>query len=93
MTEWMRCPKCDAVMIAITSGNICPLCGYRVPVQTITNTTGTSAEYVQVIRCKDCVYDHRCTHEMAMRRIPGGALIYCPVEYCSEGKRKEHAID
>ena len=41
-------------MIGITAGHICPLCGYKVPVQTITTTTGTSAEYVPVIRCKDC---------------------------------------
>ena len=54
MTEWVSCPKCGALMIGLTGGHICPLCGYRLPVQTITYTTGTSAEYVQVIRCRDC---------------------------------------
>jgi hypothetical protein len=54
MSEWISCPKCGALMIGITAGHICPLCGYKVPAQTITTTTGTSAEYVPVIRCKDC---------------------------------------
>ena len=53
MSEWIWCPKCGALMNQITSGHICPLCGYRVPAHT---TTGTSVEYVPVIRCKDCKY-------------------------------------
>lgn len=57
MSEWISCPKCGALMIGITAGHICPLCGYKVPAQTITTTTGTSAEYVPVIRCKDCKYN------------------------------------
>ena len=48
MTEWISCPKCGALMLPMTGGNICPLCGYKVPVQTITTTTGTSVEYVPV---------------------------------------------
>lgn len=48
--------------------------------------------YVKGIRCKECMYDHACTHEM-VRKSSDGGNIYCPVEYCSEGKRKEHAID
>ena len=42
----------------------------------------------QLVRCKECKYDHTCTHEM-VRRTESGGYIYCPVEYCSEGKRKE----
>ena len=61
MSEWMWCPKCGALMTVITSGHICPLCGYRVPAQTITTTTGTSVEYVPVIRCKDCVKKEICS--------------------------------
>ena len=56
MTEWITCPKCGALMICMTYGHLCPLCGYTVLAQTITTTTGTSVEYVPVIRCKDCKY-------------------------------------
>ena len=56
MSEWISCPKCGALMIGITSGQICPLCGYRLPAETITTTTGTSAEYVPLVRCKDCIH-------------------------------------
>ena len=47
-----------------------------------------TVDAVEVVRCKDCKYDHTCTHEM-IRRLKGGSLLYCPVEYCSEGERKE----
>lgn len=96
MTDWMRCPKCGAVMIHFL-GFMCPSCGYRVPAHTITTTKGTYIEneppkpnknFVEVIRCKDCRYDHDCKHEM-IRKSKGGGVIYCPVEFCSEGKRKE----
>ena len=92
MTDWIKCPKCGALMIGLNGGHICPLCGYRVPVQTITTTTGTSAEYVLVIWCKDCVH---C--------IPQGEYgdwFYCEVwwkqvrtdltDYCSRGEKNEH---
>ena len=55
MTEWVLCPKCGAFMVMYTGYSQCPVCGYRIPVQTITQTTGTSIyEYVPIIRCKDC---------------------------------------
>ncbi len=44
--------------------------------------------YVKDIRCGECKYDHTCTH-MMVRKSQGGGHIYCPVEYCSEGERKE----
>lgn len=83
MSELMWCPKCGALMNEITIGHICPLCGYRVPAQTITTTTGTSVEYVPVIRCKDCKW-----------HIKGG---FCDLyfadraadEYCSRAERKD----
>lgn len=97
MSEWIRCPMCGALMTVLTSGHICPLCGYRLPVQTITTTTGTSAEYVQVIRCKDCKF------RMATKnRHDNKERIYCrlffdPIEhhyyrckdgdFCSRGER------
>lgn len=47
-----------------------------------------TSDVVPLIRCKDCKYDHTCTH-MMVRKSSGGGNIYCPVTYCSEGKRKE----
>lgn len=49
---------------------------------------GKEVEFAKVIRCKDCRYDHECKHEM-IRKSKGGGVIYCPVEFCSEGERKE----
>ena len=46
-------------------------------------------EYVQdLVRCKDCKYDHKCSHNI-IRPSKGGGIIYCPLEYCSEGERKD----
>ena len=95
MSEWIWCPKCGALMNEITNGHICPLCGYRVPAQTITTTTGTFVEYVPVIRCKDCKYyrnDGDCWHEWDNDgRIYYQSIIEepNPDDYCSRGKRKE----
>lgn len=40
---------------------------------------------VEVVRCKDCKYDHKCSHNI-IRPSKGGGVIYCPLEYCSEGE-------
>lgn len=46
-------------------------------------------EYVRdLVRCKDCKYDHKCSHNI-IRPSKGGGIIYCSLEYCSEGERKE----
>lgn len=37
-------------MIGLTGGHICPLCGYRLPVQTITYTTGTEPYKDWIVR-------------------------------------------
>lgn len=50
MTEWVSCPKCGALMIGLTGGHICPLCGYKLPVQTITYTTGTEPYKDWIVR-------------------------------------------
>ena len=47
-----------------------------------------SADRVEVVRCKDCKYDHKCSHNI-IRPSKGGGVIYCPLEYCSEGERRE----
>lgn len=47
-----------------------------------------TTDAVPVIRCKQCEYNHTCTHDMIRRTVCGG-YIHCPVAYCSEGKRKE----
>lgn len=44
-----------------------------------------SADVVEVVRCKDCKYDHKCSHNI-IRPSKGGGVIYCPLEYCSEGE-------
>lgn len=49
---------------------------------------GVIRKHKELIRCKDCKYDHECTHVM-VRKSKGGGNIFCPVFYCSEGKRKE----
>ena len=43
-------------------------------------------DVVEVVRCKDCKYDHKCSHNI-IRPSKGGGVIYCPLEYCSEGER------
>lgn len=47
-----------------------------------------SSDSVEVVRCKDCKYDHKCSHNI-IRPSKGGGVIYCPLEYCSEGESKE----
>ena len=86
MSEWIRCPKCGTLMIVITAGHICPLCGHRLPAQTITTTAGTSVEYVPVIRCKDCKWYYRGG---ATCMFWDGANSMCGDDYCSRAERKE----
>ncbi len=57
----------------------------QLPTMDIPTAVGES---VGAIRCKDCKHDHTCTH-MMVRKSSGGGNIYCPVTYCSEGKRKD----
>ena len=45
-------------------------------------------DVVEVVRCKDCKYDHKCSRNI-IRPSKGGGVIYCPLEYCSEGERKD----
>lgn len=54
MSEYIRCPMYGALMTVLTNGHMCPCCGYRFPAQTVTQSCGTSAEYVEIVRCKDC---------------------------------------
>jgi len=42
----------------------------------------------ELVRCSECEYDHNCTHMMVRNFGRGGSQMYCPVTYCSEGKRK-----
>lgn len=42
----------------------------------------------ELIRCKDCEYDHNCNSTI-VRALKNGSVIYCPVQYCSAGKRRE----
>ena len=93
MSEWVWCPKCGTLMNEITSGHICPLCGYRLPAQTITTVTGTTVEYVPVIRCKDCKwYKTNYSWDGKEHRV---CVIepYEPVrkadDFCSRAERKE----
>ena len=74
-------------MNEITVGHICPLCGYRVPAQTITATTGTSVEYVPVIRCKDC--KHWACDDSESYCDELGIFNTDMNSYCSYAKRKE----
>lgn len=84
-------------MIGLTGGHICPLCGYKLPVQTITYTTGTEkyGEYVEVIRCQDCKYCDamtifgKTTLYACTRKNP--AVDVLPSDYCSKGRRKDES--
>ena len=105
MTEWVSCPKCGALMIGLTGSHICPLCGYRLPVQTITYTTGTEkyGEYVEVIRCKDCKYwlphsqfgfdeDNEEYYDYCELLVPDDdyyAITRQAEDFCSRAERKE----
>lgn len=93
MSEWIRCPMCGALMTVLTSGHICPCCGYRVPVQTITTTTGTSAEYVQVIRCRDCKCWKPSMTDVTEHVCHWGGFRKNADDYCSWAERKEHETD
>lgn len=92
MTEWVSCPKCGALMIGLTGSHICPLCGYRLPVQTITYTTGTEkyGEYVEVIRCKDCKYytGKWCT-KYSKKQFDINDICKDDDAFCSMAERKE----
>ena len=92
MTEWVSCPKCGALMIGLTGSHICPLCGYRLPVQTITYTTGTEkyGEYVEVIRCKDCKYytGKWCT-KFSTKQFDINDICKDNNDFCSMAERKE----
>ena len=50
--------------------------------------TEPTVDVAEVVRCKDCKYDHKCSHNI-IRPSKGGGIIYCPLEYCSEGERKD----
>lgn len=62
MSEWM-CPKCGALMIGLTGGHICPLCGTTmgtsVMMRDILSTISDSPE-IEVIQCKDCARSATC---------------------------------
>lgn len=45
---------------------------------------------VDVVRCKDCNNASKCHREVIMRSR-GGGNIYCHLEFCSEGERREDA--
>ena len=78
-------------MIGLTGGHICPLCGYRLPVQTITYTTGTDyGEYVKVIRCKDCKYWQDITEYRDFSICVDYGRSMNADDYCSKAERKEH---
>ena len=42
MIEFIYCPNCGTLMTAYTTFRQCSLCGYRIPAQTVTLTTGTA---------------------------------------------------
>ena len=83
MSEWIRCPMCGALMATLTSGHMCPCCGYRVPAQTVTHSRGTSAEYVEIVRCKDCAKWRTAECSMAETEV------LWEFDYCSYAERKE----
>lgn len=56
MSEWIRCPKCGVIMSGYTGYHQCSFCGYKLPVPTVTLSTGTSYEQFRLIRCKDCIW-------------------------------------
>ena len=47
-----------------------------------------SADVVEVVRCKDCKYQHEC-YSAIIRKLKSGGEIHCPLDFCSEGERAE----
>lgn len=47
-----------------------------------------AADVVEVVRCKDCANAPKCFGDVVMKTRSGGNL-YCPLTFCSEGKRKD----
>lgn len=41
-----------------------------------------------IIRCKECANAPKCFGDVVMKTRSGGNL-YCPLTFCSEGKRKD----
>lgn len=47
-----------------------------------------AADVVEVVRCKECANAPKCFGDVVMQTKSGGNL-YCPLTFCSEGKRKD----
>lgn len=45
-------------------------------------------DVVEVVRCKECANAPKCFRDVVMQTKSGGNL-YCPLTFCSEGKRKD----
>ena len=96
MSEWIRCPKCGAMMTTLTSGYMCPVCGYRFPAQTVTQSRGTSAEYVEIVRCKDCKFSKAYYHGpesnlgMFTYLCTQGLYGMNADDYCSRAERRDN---
>ena len=42
----------------------------------------------EIVRCEECVHEMECYGDVIMKSS-GFGIVYCPLEYCSEGKRKD----
>ena len=92
MSEWIRCPMCGALMTVLTIGHMCPVCGYRFPAQTVTQSCGTSAEYVEIVRCKDCEHWNGDDNETFCSEL--GIFGTDPNSFCSYARKKEeHSLE
>ena len=69
-------------------------------IEHICNNFKTNADYVEVVRCKDCEHYHRakestiCDYDYCdiLYYCDGSHRTACEQDYCSYGKRKDRTI-
>ena len=52
------------------------------------NISALPSAQSEIVRCEECEHKMECYGDVIMKSI-GFGTVYCPLEYCSEGKRKD----
>ena len=56
------------------------------------NEKGYEIGYIvrgELVRCEDCKKSSKCYRHTIIQSSTGSGEIHCPLEYCSEGERRE----
>ena len=52
------------------------------------NISALPSAQSEIVRCEECEHKMECYGDVIMK-TRGFGIVYCPLEYCSEGKRKD----